>query len=137
MKSKKINFNFKFRLNSSGQALVTLLFFVLIGVTIISAAAILVYENVQSASVTEQGTYAYYVAESGVDEALLQMLRNPSYLGTPAGQPLSVGSGSVSVQVSNGVITAIGSYQNTVRKIQVQTVYNNYVLTISSWKEIQ
>lgn len=128
----------KFILNSnSGQALVTLLFFTIIGMTIVSAAAVFVYENSQSASITEQGTYAYYIAESGIEEALLQMLRDPNYVGTPALEPLLIGAGSVKIEVSSGVITATGTYQNMVRKIQAQTVYNNSILTISSWKEIQ
>lgn len=134
---KNLKLPLKFILNSSsGQALVTLLFFTIIGMTIISAAAVLIYENSQSASTTEQGTYAYYIAESGIEEALLRMLRNPSYSGTPASQPFSVGAGSVAIDVNSGVITATGTYKNVVRKIQAQTVYNNSILTISSWKEI-
>lgn len=133
MKNKKLN------LKSSGQALVTLLFFVLIGMTVISAAAIFVYENTKSSSTTEQGVYAYYIAESGAEEALLRMLRDPNYSGTPAGQPISVGLGNVEIQVStaSGLITTTGTYQNSIKKIEVQTVYNNNILTISSWREVQ
>lgn len=135
---KNIKLQFKFILNSSsGQALVTLLFFTIIGMTIITSAAVFVYENSQSASVTEQGAYAYYIAESGVEEALLRLLRDPTYSGTPNGQSLLVGDGSVVIDVNNGLITATGTYQSVVRKIQAQTVYNNYIFTISSWKEIQ
>ena len=132
----KINFG-----SSSGQALVTLLFFVLIGLTVISAAAIMVFGNTQSASITEQGNYAYYVAESGIQEALVRLLRDPSYSGTPVGQPLSIGEGTVVIQVSSssGIITATatGTFNNNVRKIQAQTVYNNNIASVSSWKEIQ
>jgi len=139
MKRAIFNFQFSFfnsNKASSGQALVMLLFFVLIGFTIIFAAAVMVFGNSSAASITEQGNYAYYIAESGVEEGLLKLLRNPSYTGTPANQPLSVGGGSVVIEVSNGLITATGTYNNVVRKIQAQTVYNNYVLTISSWKEV-
>ena len=122
--------------SESGQALVTLLFFIIIGMTMISAAVVFVYGNSQSASITEQGAYAYYIAESGVEEALLRLLRNSNYTGTPVNQPLVVGLGTVAISVNNGTIVATGIYQNIIRKIQVQTVYNNYVLTISSWKEI-
>jgi hypothetical protein len=135
---KNIKLQFKLILNSSsGQALVTLLFFTIIGMTIITSAAVFVYENSQSASVTEQGTYAYYIAESGIEEALLRLLRDPGYSGTSNGQPFSVGEGSVTIDVISGTITATGIYQSVVRKIQAQTVYNNYIFTISSWKEIQ
>ncbi len=127
-----------FFLQEGGQALISLLFITIIGITVISSAAALVYGNTQSASITEQGTYASYVAESGAEEGLLRLLRNPNYTGTTVGQPLSVGLGSVAIQVNtaSGLITSIGTYGNTVRKIQVQTVYNNGVRTISSWKEV-
>lgn len=125
-------------LKQSGQAMISLLFIAIIGLTIITAAAVLVYGNTQSASINEQGAYAYYVAESGAEEGLLRLLRNPNYVGTPVGQPLAVGLGGVSIQVStlSGTITSIGTYNNAVRKIQVKTLYNNGVRTITSWKEV-
>lgn len=125
------------KINQKGQALVSLLFIVLIGFTVITMAVILLYVNSQSASITEQGTYAYYIAESGAEEGLLRMLRNPSYVGTQIGQPLSISSGSADIVVSNGIITSTGKYNSAVRKVQVQTVYNSGVLTITSWREIQ
>lgn len=119
-----------------GQALVSLLLISIIGFTVVAAAAILVYGNSQAASTVEQGEYAYYVAQSGIEEGLLRLLRNPNYSGTPNGQPLSLSSGTVVISVSNGLITATGTFQDSVRKIQAQTVYNNGIRTISSWKEV-
>ena len=126
-----------FFLQESGQALVSLLFISIIGMTVITSAVILVYGNTQASGITEQGTYAYYVAESGAEEGLLRLLRNPNYTGTQS-QSLSVGLGSTMILVStaSGLITSTGTYNSTVRKIQVQTVYNNGVRTVSSWKEI-
>lgn len=122
----------------SGQALVTLLFVAIIGITITVAAAIFVYQNIQASSVTEQGVDAYYVAEAGIQEGMIRKLRDSSYSGTPAGQPLSIGGGTVVISTtSSGLITAIGTYNNSVRKIQVQTVYNNGILTIQWWKEVK
>jgi len=133
----------RFIKNNQGQALITLLFITVIGMTIITAAAIFIFQNILGASVTEKGIGSYYIAQAGVEEALLRMLRDPNYTGTLPNQPLSVNtasiSGSVVIQVStsSGIITSIGTYNNSVRKIQVQTVYNNGVLNISSWKEVQ
>lgn len=118
--------------NDKGLALVTLLFFVIIGITIISAEAIVLYTNILSASTAEQGADAYYVAESGIEEGLLRVIRDPSY----SGGTLTVGSGSVVIQVVNGTITATGTYNNAMRKIQVETTNSNGALTIDSWKEI-
>jgi hypothetical protein len=128
-------------LNSSGQALVTILFIGIIGITIATAAAIFALENMRSASVSEQGVDAYYIAEAGVQEGLIRILRDPNYKGTQVGQPLIIGDGSAVISTSsagtNITITSIGTYHNSVRKVQAKTVYNNGVLTISSWKEIK
>ena len=128
----------KFIKSNSGQALVTILFIGVIGITVATAAAVFILQNMKSTSITEQGVDAYYVAESGIQEALIRKLRDSSYSGTLPNQPLSVGGGSVIISTtSSGLVTAIGTYNGNVRKIQVQTVYNNGVLTISSWKEIK
>lgn len=124
--------------NQSGQALITILFIAVIGITIITAAAIFIYQNIQASTVTEQGVDAYYVAQAGIEEGLLRTIRDASYSGTMLGQPLMVGGGSVVISTSSGgIITAVGTYQNSVKTIQVKTVYNNGVLTIQSWKEIR
>ena len=115
-----------------GQVFITMLFFVIIGVTIISAETIVLFTNILSGSATEQGTNAYYAAESGIEEALLQLNRNPGY----SGGELTVGQGNAVIQVDNGVITVTGSYANTIRKIQAQRVNDNGTLKIVSWKEI-
>lgn len=118
--------------NDNGLALVTLLFFTIIGITIITAEAIVLYTNILSASTAEQGADAYYVAESGIEEGLLRIIRDPSY----SGGTLSVGSGNVTIEINGGIIIATGTYNNAVRKIQVTTINNNGVITIDSWKEI-
>ena len=119
-------------LNQKGQVFVTLLFFVIIGVTIISAETIVLFTNILSGSTEEQGANAYYVAESGIEEALLRLNRNPGY----AGGVLTVGQGNAVVQVGNGIITATGTYGSTVKKIEVQIVNNDGALRIVSCKEI-
>lgn len=118
--------------NSSGQALVTLLFFVIIGVTIISAQAIVLYTNVLAASTVERGIDAYYIAESGAEEAILRILRDPSY----SGGQISIDGGTATIEVDSGVIISTGAHNNSVRKIKVETATNNGVLTIDSWEEI-
>ncbi len=128
-----MNHQLKIPFYQKGQVFITMLFFVIIGVTIISAETIVLFTNILSASTAEQGADAYYVAESGIEEALLQLNRNPGY----AGGVLTVGGGNAVVQVGSGIITATGTYANTIKKIQVETIKNNNgVLKIVSWKEI-
>lgn len=121
--------------NTSGQALVTLLFFMILGLTITVAATIILINSFSSISYFEQGNLAYAVAESGAEEALLKLLRNPSF----TSETLSIGNGSATINVAPGnpiVITSTGTYQRATRKIEVDVVYNQNILTISSWKEI-
>lgn len=115
-----------------GQTFITMIFFVIIAITIISAEAIVLFTNTQAASAEEQGIDAYYAAESGTEEALLRLSRNPSY----SGGTINTENSSTSISVSNGVIVSTGSYGRSTRKIQVETAYNNGVLKIVSWKEI-
>src|SRR5690348_10136814 len=68
--------------SNAGQALVTLLFFMVMGVTITSAAVVILLANISASSKVEQGTTAYYIAESGAEEGMLQVLRNPLYAGS-------------------------------------------------------
>lgn len=123
--------------SQGGQALVTLLFFVVMGVTITSAAVVIVLANTRIASKVELGSNAYYIAESGAEEGMVQLLRNPFYSGT---ETLSLNGGMATVSATQGsptTILSVGQYNNFIRKVQIQTVYNNGTVTIQSWKEIQ
>lgn len=117
-----------------GQALVTLIFFVVIGISIITAATMVLYANSLSTTTTDQGQIAYYNAESGAEDAVLRLLRNPVYSGTY--QALPSAEGLVTVSISGGTVISTGVSGNTVRRIRVQTIYANGKFTISSWKEI-
>lgn len=125
-----------------GQALITMIFIASIAITITMAAAVFILQNMKGTSLVEQGTVTYYAAESGAQEALLRLIRDSSYTGTPQNQPLVIYIDgypvSVNIQANStsGIITSSASFNNSIRKIQVQTVYNNNVRTITSWKEI-
>lgn len=125
----------KKNIKERGQALITFLYIMVIGLTISSAAAVIMLINLMSEGTMEQGEAAYYIAESGIENAMLKLLRNPAY----SGETLNVGGGNAIIEITSQTpltILSIGRYNNIVRKIEVQTLYNNNVLTISSWKEI-
>lgn len=117
----------------TGQALVTLLFFMIMGITITTTAIIVVLANAAASTANQQGADAYYIAQSGVEEAMLHLIRNPAY---KSPETFTVGDGTVSVTINNNSILATGSAQNAVRTIKVSTVYNNNVWTFSSWQEL-
>lgn len=122
--------------HANGTALITLLFFTIISVTICSAAVVILMTNSLSGTKLQQGLIAYEIAKSGAENAKLQLLRNPDYLG----ETITVGEGTATIQVSSssGTFTIISTGQtgNFKRKAQVTARYQNYVLTFSPIKEV-
>src|SRR3990167_2437649 len=99
--------------NQRGQALVTLLYIMVIGIAITSAIAV----NMLGGGTMQQGEYAYYAAESGIENAILKLLRNPSYDGEIVNLE---NGGSVTTEITSQnplTIVATGKYYNTARKI--------------------
>ena len=135
MKRKFSIFNFQFSIWERGQALVTLLFFVLISLTITSAALIIIITNSISVSKLEDGALAYYTAESGVENALLRLLRDPNY----TGETLTIEGVTTTITVSGSnpkTVTSVGQSGNFKRKVSVQMTYNNGYYTFSNWREL-
>lgn len=117
-----------------GQTLLMLLVFMIIGLTVTSASAVLLFLNSSSSQKIEGGTIAYTIAESGMENAILRLLRNPNY----TGETLSLDGGSAIITVTGSnpyTITSKGTKNNFSRTIQVEVDYNGS-MTINSWKEI-
>ena len=131
VKSQKL----KVKSSEGGQALITLLFFVLISLTITSAAIIIIIINSISVSRFQEGTLAYYLAESGVENALLRLLRDPNY----TGETLTIGTGTAVITVTGinpKTVVVVSQNGNFKRTVQAQMSYNNGYYTFSNWKEI-
>lgn len=119
----------------SGQALITLLVFVIISITITSAAVIIIVVNSRAASRFQEGTRVYYVAEGGMENALLRLLRNPNY----AGEVLTIDDGTATITVTGTnpkTVVSVGKIGSYLRKIQAQVTSTNGSYTVSAWKEI-
>jgi hypothetical protein len=122
--------------SENGQALVMLLFFVMVGMIITTAAIFIIAGNSLSAGRAEMGIVARQMADAGVENALLQILR-----GNYAHEDITLPDGTVSVDVmvSNGVPTLVTSTAKAgshVKKVEVSVGYVNNVLTVGSWKEV-
>lgn len=133
--------NFDIRISNfqsqRGQALITLLFFVIIAVTITSAATIVIGVNSLSLTKLQEGSIAYYAAESGIENAILRAIRDPSY----TGETLTLDNINVTITVSGvdpdpRTITVVNANGNFRRTIQAQVDYDSGYYTISGWKEI-
>ncbi len=118
-----------------GQSLVTLLVFMIIGITITSAAVVMTITNSQNATKFQEGMIAFQVAESGAENAIIRLLRDPNY----TGETLAIGGGTAVITVSGTTtktIVSAGTNGNYYRKVQVIAGYVNNLLTITSWQEV-
>ena len=126
-------------ISSRGQALITLLFFTVIGVTVTSAAVVMILVNALSGTKQQQGEVAYEIAQSGIENGMIRLLRNPAY----TGETLPVGSGSATVTITGSgssnnpyIILSKGTNGIFVREVQVTATYQNNLLTVTSRKEV-
>lgn len=121
---------------TSGQALVSLLFYVMIILVVTSGAVMLIAINSLSATKLQEGVLAYGVAEGGAENAVLRVLRDPSYTGE---NDLSIGNGEADIVVTPGnpvSIISTGKVGNFIRKIQVTMERTSGYYTITNWQEI-
>lgn len=122
--------------NQTGSMLIALMIFVVVSITIVTAAVLLVVDNTVTSTNQQVGTSAAAIAESGTENALLRLLRNPSY----TGEVLAVGAGQATITVAGTdpiVITSVGELGSYRRTIEVQAQRINGVVTVTSWKEIE
>lgn len=118
-----------------GQALTTLLIFTAIALTVITATVMLSVANATSASTTELGDEVYGIAESGAENALIRLLRDPNY----TGETLTIGNGQATMTVVGNnpkTIMSVGTLGAFRREIQVVVLLTNGVVSIQSWKEV-
>lgn len=121
--------------SNGGQALVTLLFFVIIAITIAASAVVVTVVNTQSTSILEQSNQAYTMAEAGAENALLRLLRDQSY----SGETFVLSGININVIVTGSaqkIIISQASVGQFLRKVQVIGTFTNNDLTVQSWKEI-
>ena len=103
---------------------------------VVSAAVAVVISNTQSGSRDELGQTALGLGESGVEEALLMLLRNPNY----AGGTLTTVDGTATISVSGSdpkTIVSSAAVGEIRRKIQVVASYTAGILTVQTWREIE
>jgi hypothetical protein len=123
-----------------GQALITLLFFMIIGLMVTSAAVVLMYVNAIGGSKQQDGEIAYQAALSGAENAKIRIIRDPTYTGE---SNLQIGSGSATIVASGSgtvadpyVITSTGTRGNFIRKVQIKATYVGNFFSVLTEKEI-
>ncbi|HJQ08396.1 MAG TPA: hypothetical protein VJ836_02830 [Candidatus Saccharimonadales bacterium] len=119
----------------SGQVLVALLAFMATALIITTAATAATISNIQSTSKYSTGEETLQLAETGADNALLRLARDPTY----AGETLTIGGGTATITVSGSptiTITSVGRLGDFRRTIQITATRTNNVVAVSSWAEV-
>lgn len=119
----------------TGFIAILLLVFVVVSVVIITASIGISITQTSSVVTSEIGMEAHIVAESGAENALLRLLRDPTYLG----ETLSVGDGTATVTVTGNnpqIIRSIGQINTQQKIIEVRVDRTSGVLDIISWDEV-
>lgn len=120
--------------SEAGQALIMLLFFIMIGITITTTAIIIIAGNSLAANDVQQGEIARQIAETGAENALLQVLR-----GNYANESITLPDGNVAVTITNAdgtaTIDSVGTAGNYIKKVRV-TITKDGMMEVTSWKEI-
>jgi len=119
----------------SGQTIVMLLVFMAIAITVTTASVFLSISNSQNSSRLQISNEALAVAESGMENALLRLLRDPSY----TGETLPVGDGNATISLAGSspvVITSVGRMGNYVRTVRVTGSFAGVIFNINSWTQV-
>ena len=117
-----------------GQALITFLFFTIIAMAVVSAAVVTVLLNSLGNAAVQDGQAARALAETGMDNALLRLIREPAY----SSETYSVSGNTVQTTVTGSgpytVVTkgTVGSYTHTVT---ATATYSAGMFTVLSWQE--
>jgi Tfp pilus assembly protein PilX len=121
--------------NQSGQTLVTLIIIVVMTLVVSTALVVLVINNSKSSSRISQSIQALATAESGAENAILKLLRDPTY----SGETMTFGEHTAVVTVhdnGNKVITSEGTAGNFKKTIRVEISFIGGVLEVISWNEV-
>lgn len=119
--------------NKKGQTLVTLLVFILVATVVTTTAVAVLLNTTRASSIIGDSTIAAQIADSGAENALLRLLRDPDY----PGETLPVGDGVATVTVTGTdpkTITSVGSIDNFRKTVQVTVTYTDNIMSVSSWR---
>ncbi len=118
-----------------GSILIALLIFIVVGITMTSAAIMIMIDSTVISADTLIADQSLMVAESGVENAILRLLRDPSY----TGEVMEIEDGRAEVTVTNAgtiLINSTGIVGRTSRTVTVELIRELGVWRVSSWKEM-
>jgi len=121
--------------NQRGSIMIALIIFVIVGMTIASIAVMLVVDVTINLSAQQRGNAALDIAESGAENAILMLLRDPGY----TGGTLTVGTGQATMSVTGSdpvMIRSVGTLGAARRSVEVRLSRQQGAWTVEEWYEI-
>ena len=118
-----------------GHTLILLIVFTAIAVTLTTAAALSTIINSDASVRLQEGYLILDQAESGVENAMLRLLRNPNY----TGEVMTMGDTTVTIEVTGlnpKTITSVATSAEYSRTVAATVVDSGGALSISSWQEL-
>lgn len=122
------------RSTSAGQTLVALLVFMMVSLTLTLAATAVIIINTKSNTGYHSGDLARQNAETGIENALIQLERNSTY----SGETMTLSNGTATISISGTgtlTITSVGTSGNLTRTVTATVTITNNILTLTSWSE--
>lgn len=117
------------------QTLVTMIIFMAIAVTIVAASVIIVASNTFGSTMLQESYLTRDVAESGIENALMRLLRDPSYTGETFTLNATTDIVTVTGDSINKTITSTASYLNYQRQIVAKISYTNNNMVVNFWQD--
>ncbi|MBP9781347.1 hypothetical protein KBC89_01695 [Candidatus Woesebacteria bacterium] len=121
--------------SESGYMLTALLVFLVVIIVMTTTSVMVSVSSLRSETYFDSGSEALSAADSGAENAILRLLRDPTY----SGEMLTVGNSQVVITVTGSapqVVTVVadsGSFERTV-EVRLQRV--DGMLQVTSWKEL-
>jgi hypothetical protein len=124
--------------SEAGQTLIALLIFMMLSILITTAAVAITIINSQGNNQANFGERALQAAETGAENALLQLERDPAYTGetmtinSSSTATITVSGTTTRTITSVGTVAGIGTFKRTVL---VTATYSGPTFTVTSWIE--
>lgn len=119
----------------NGQALISVLFIAIIGMTIATGAITSLMSVFAKTGKEEVAVLAYEAAEGGIENGIMRLVRDSTYVG----ETMTFDADStaiVTVSTASGVvITSVGTVGSVSRKLVVSGHFTNLVWSVDSWIE--
>jgi len=119
-------------MKEKGTALISLIMTSAISLVVLTGAVLVVVIQSRSSLAVRQNTQGQALADFGVENAAIRLLRDPNY----AGESLNIDSNTVTISVAASKINSSAKVGQIIKMVESGFQYNNNILTIFSWQSV-